>query len=372
MPYDTLFFADAHLRDRRGDEFFALSQIAQAARKHRVRQVVLAGDGIDRQSNRSRAIHAMSRFIDSLEEAGIGFYFIQGQHDTDDPPWPSVHRHAQHLHCRVVPLGPHVCYGLDFQTHGQLQQFLRDVPAECNLLVAHQAWGEWMGSIAVPQGEFAQLPGHVDHVLTGDLHQFRLERRRNAAGAPVLVCSPGATCAQRMDEPHEHFYVLLDRDGSWRRERLKSRVLIDGGLVASTEDLERLLGTLPGELERAEQCAEEEGYPDDVRRPYLRVSYSYRLPETVRRVEKVAAGRAILYFHELSPSERGASAPVSVVDVPLGGGGEEAATPLGLLPLEVDREKEPEVFDLVARLLRAEEPMDEFARWRDEYLARGK
>lgn len=366
MNPHTLLFADSHARDRRGDEQFALAQIGKAAKKHKVKRVILAGDGIDKQSNRSRAVTSMFRFIDRLEEAAIEFWFLQGQHDWDEPPWPSAHRWAKHLHKRVVEMGELTAYGLDFQPYGKLQEemaVINDAKLPVNFLIAHQTWGDWMGDIAVPQGEFVQVPGPITHLFTGDLHQKKLEKHKNADGDKMFVCSPGATCAQKIDEPHEHYYVLLGDDGIFRFEKLKSRVFIDWDVMVYLEDQERFMAEIEATLETALQKAVAEDYPEELQKPYLRVTYSHKLPDTVRRVEKAVSGRAILYFKEMPPEEKQASKTKQ-----LKGSKEKAVTPLSVLDQEVDKKEEPEVYELTARLLQSTNYEDEFARWRSEFL----
>ena len=51
-----LHASDTHLRDRRGDEQYAFKQLVDAALKHKVRYVCLAGDLLDKQSNRAAVI----------------------------------------------------------------------------------------------------------------------------------------------------------------------------------------------------------------------------------------------------------------------------------------------------------------------------
>jgi hypothetical protein len=364
MPsYAALFYADSHLRQRRGDEQYAMRQVVDLAVKFKVRNVVAGGDLHDKQSNRPGPVNFMHReILDRLEEAGVEYNFIQGQHDYDVPPWPLGHRWAVHVHKKTFLVGPHVAYGLDFQPYGLLQASLEAVPKECTLLIAHQTWGDWMGDIASPQGDFAQVPGHVTHVLSGDLHKFVMETNRNADGASMLTVSPGATCKQKIDEPDEHFVVLVpdDPDCGLKRVKLKSRAHIEWATLNRPEDLDQMIAEVGGELDRAHRRGEELGLPDDVLRPTLRVTYSHRLKDAVRRVTRAVGDRAWLHWKELPPEERQA------VAVAKGG---RAVTPLALLSEVELPEPAEEVRGLLSRLLESGVGFrDEFQRWKAEQM----
>ena len=97
----------------------------EAAIKQKVSKFVAAGDLFDRQTNRSGPVTFFHRELDKLEEAGIDFYYLQGQHCSDDPPWLAGHRHAVHLHKQVIDLDYHTAYGLDFQPFGKLRKSWR-------------------------------------------------------------------------------------------------------------------------------------------------------------------------------------------------------------------------------------------------------
>lgn len=249
----SLLCSDLHLR-RRIDEQYALQQLVQLAIKQKVSKFIAAGDLFDRQMNRAGPVTYFHRELDKLEEAGIEFFYLQGQHCYDDPPWLAGHRHAVHLHYKTIELADCTAFGLDFQPFGKLQDELAEIPESCDMLIAHQCWGDWMGDIAVPQGEFAQVPGHIKMLYTGDLHQWRLESTRNADGENMVVLSTGAVAKQKVDEPSEHFYAILDGD-EIKKKQLKSRVFIDWPLIVIQEDLTRFMAEFEEALAVAYQKA---------------------------------------------------------------------------------------------------------------------
>jgi hypothetical protein len=351
-----LLSADWHLR-RRVDERFAFKQLVDLAIAEGVDKVIGAGDLLDRQSNRAEAVAFLFAQIDRLEDAGIALWYIQGQHDWDEPPWLAGHRWARHLHKQIIPLGPYSAYGLDFQPFGRLQEELAEIPSDVDMLIAHQGWADWVGADYNPQGDFSQVPEHIAHLYSGDLHHWHLERHKNAGGVKMITCSSGALCQQKINEPHEHYAALMGKDGIIRQQAIKSRVVIDWPPLLTQEDLQRFVAQIEEALAVAQQRSAAMDLPETMCAPRLRVTYSYRLPEAVRRVEKVLAGRAHLFWKERPPEDK-------VVDKtkPKQQGG-AAVTPLSVLPDEVNKEEEPEVFELAARLLQAANPEEEFQRW---------
>jgi len=357
--------SDTHARPRREDERHAFRQIIDKAVALKV-PVVAAGDLIDKQSNRAETITFLYRQLDRLGEAGLWFYYTQGQHDFDNPPWLSAHPYAFHMHKKGVTLGDFVLYGLDWQPYGKLQEELAEIPPDANMLVCHQVWADWMGDRAAPQGSFAQIPGHIKCVLTGDLHNWKLEERKNADGKKMLVVSCGATTQQKIDEPDRHYYALLCPDGRVEQRKLNSRLFIDCSLINTENDIDLFMAELEPTLATAAQKANAMELPVEMTKPYMRVSYSSKMPDVVRRVEKAVADRAILNFKQLLPPEK-LDAYKKAKKAEKG----EAVTPLSVLSQEVDKEEKPAVYELVERMLGATDKELEFARWRSEFLSEG-
>lgn len=357
-----LHASDTHLRARAGDEEHAFVQIVDAAVASKVEYVMLAGDLLDKQSNRARVVTFLYQQLDRLEAAGIEVWYTQGQHDFDDPPWFSGHRWARHLHKKTPAYGGVKFYGLDWQPFGKLQEELAEIPDDVDFLVCHQVWANWMGDIAAPQGSFEQIPEHVKYVQTGDLHQWKLEQRKNAGGRKMTVLSTGATTQQKIDEPPEHHYALFWPDGRLEKKTLTSRVMIDSSLMTQDKDVEQFMAELEPELASAYQKAAAAELPDGLHRPYLRVNFHATLGDVVRRVEKAVKDRAVLYFRQhLPPAKQEAYKAAKAAKG-------DAVTPLSVLHEEVDKEERPAVFELVTRMLTATDKDMEFAKWRSEVL----
>lgn len=359
-----LIASDLHLRDRRGDEYFAWDQVVEQAIARDVSRLIITGDILDKQSNRPRSVAALCRGIEALDQSEIEVCYLSGQHDLDEPAWPSAHPSAVHIHkvSFVSSLGP--AYGLDYQPAGRLQEELAEIPQDRRVLFCHQGWAAWLNFDGAAQGEFADIPGHIEVVVTGDLHQSKIEQHLNAAGREMMTISPGATTQQKSDEPSEHFCLLVKDDGRITRLPLKSRKFMDWDVIETDDDLAGVLSCAAPALEAAYQQAAAGEYPDYMMKPVVRVTYASTLPETVRRIIAAVGDKAYLVWKELPPEDKRPGG--TVVSVP---GPGEAVTLQSALPDELDKDKEPAVYGLVERLLTAGPNAEaELTLWRQEAL----
>jgi hypothetical protein len=359
----ALIAADLHL-GQRFDEEFALRQIVGIAIEKEVGVVIFLGDVFDKQSNRSSAPVALCAQMDRLEERDISVWFIQGQHEKDTPPWLECHEWPRHIDHQVVELGPYKAYALDFLPYGTLQEELAKIPPECDALFAHQGWSSWLSFEGAPQGDFEQIPEHIELLITGDFHPYKNEVHRNAAGKPLRAISPGTTVAQKIDEPHVNYVVLMDEEGVFKKKRLKSRTFIDCGLLVHPADLDKLIGELEQHLLDASKQAAELELPPEMAKPIIRVEYNYKLPDVRRRVERALNGRALAFFYEQCPKEVPIGTEVSAEKAL-----SDAVTPLSALPQALDHAEHPAAFELVERLLNSQAPPEEeLLRWRADFL----
>lgn len=363
--FPVLFVADAHqnVGPKQYDAEFALSQAEEIAIENNVDWIVFLGDTLDKQRNRSRPITRMYQCIEKMRAADIQFGYITGQHDADDPPWFQGMEHAQHLNKQLVELGDIPAYGLDYQPIGKLQEELDLIPKSAEVLLAHQVWGDWMGDIAAPQGYFSDIPV-VKSVVTGDFHQYVLEVKRGKDGQKMQVCSPGCLYQQAIDQPSEHFCMLMRSSLKLEPVTLRSRVFVDWPRIITEENLESFIAEFDKELDKARDTAADRKLPEQLRRPMFRVTYSAEIPDALRRIERAIQGRVWLYTKEI-PAEVRNKKSVSKVDAKA-----EVVTPLMVLADEVDPKEEPEVFNLVQRLLETPDADvdQELAAWRNEQL----
>ncbi len=373
IPVATVF-ADSHLAKRTWrhrpilmDSYYALEQIIEFTLGHEL-PLIGAGDLIDKRINEPEPIVKLQTQLNLLERRRIPFYYIQGQHELDDTPWLDLGKTAVHLHNNPLELGELQIYGIDYQGADALKVALGSIPESANVLIAHQVWSDFMGDIALPQGEFAQIP-HVSTLVTGDFHQSILEhsKYKGAQGQDLLVFSPGATCMRSITEPEKHHFGVLCDDGSIDVIDLRSRKF-DEFNILSSNDAEHLLEHVDTYLNEAADHAESNALPVELHTPLWRVVYSHRVSDLPRRLGKIVGDRAHLFWKEIPQEREESKVLLSVPDIRAG----EALTLASCLTQEIDPDKEPEAYALAARLLDADDPELEANRWFKEKMNDGE
>lgn len=369
-----LYLADAHLQSgaRGPDSEWGLEQVGRYAEVKEVEAVVSAGDLLDKAINRSGPVAALARFIERLRERDIKFIYVNGQHEghaqAHEPSWPDIHQHSVHLHKRMQPVfsDGEVLYGLDWQPAGTLQEELNLIPqvaSKATILICHQVWSDWMGSVACPQGDFADIPV-VRTVVSGDLHKNLRQKAKGKDGQEMVVISPGALLMQKSDEPVEHFCML--REGKkWTRLPLYSRPVFRVGPLVTPEEVEQAIAQqIPDCLAQAEKYCEEHELPEAVRIPYAVIEYSYKIPDVERRVEKIFADKLVLFWKVIQPEpKKMARTEIKPQD---------AVSPVTMLPEVIDPKKRPKAYALAETLLTSTDRKAALAKWRADYLNEDK
>lgn len=373
----AVVFADSHLRERtwadhpqlQFDSYISLAQVFAHAVNHEL-PIVGAGDLIDKARNPSGPITVLAGLTRQLENAGCQFYFIQGQHEMSDTPWLHVSSTPQHVHQTRFQLGPFNAYGLDFQPAGRLQPALDEIPKSTDILIAHQVWSEFMGSIAAPQGSFRDVP-HVSTIVTGDYHGDCVNKVfRGKDGQKVRVVNPGSTCMQAIDEPPEKFYSVLYDDGTFKKRAILTRPFIDLGNVQTDARLEEVIETIQTQIEEAtETCQALDELNDDwtgLTVPIVRASYSHRLADAAQRIKKIVGEAAHLFLREIPPDkpevqERRRKRQEE--------GKTEASTLLSELPEYLEAKDQKHLLEDCQRLLVCPDVETELARMQEEALS---
>ena len=367
----AIIASDLHLKPRTwkhrqivGDSYFAWDQVVSGAIEFEVSHVILAGDLLDRQLNGSEPIIKLKEGLDRLEKAGITTLFIQGQHEYQESPWASLSA-SIHLHGHEpVTVGPFKVFGIDYQSKEELLPAigaLSIVESDRNILVMHQVWQDWMGERALPQGKFEDVLNAtpaLEVLITGDLHEQKLEDHANDSGSQMSVLSPGSTCVQSIAEPLEKFfYVLRDDDHSaaFLPVPIKSRPIFRYPTTLETvEDVEAALARVEDDYEVAFQLADSNKLPEDLCTPIFQYVYSHEVAADVGRLEKRLDDRVHLFWKEIpDKSDKFVEAFTAGVSV----------TMKDVLREQVEEGK---TRDLAERLLVSPDPVEELLRWRRE------
>jgi DNA repair exonuclease SbcCD nuclease subunit len=259
MTERVLIASDLHLSQRIwqhrpifGDSYSSWRQLVQYAIDYEVTAVILAGDLLDRQSNTSEPVCEFAAGLNRLIEAGIEVFYVQGQHEMQEVPWASLAKGVQHINDKLVDIARLKVYGMDFRSATQLQASLAQIPPEANVLVAHQVWSDFMGDIVHSQGSFADIPSHIELLITGDYHKTVCQQLPSG----MQVLSPGSTHMRAINEPAEKYGHLLtvQDDGSvqWQALELLTRPVLMWDLREGVDEPALLFARCREELLAAE------------------------------------------------------------------------------------------------------------------------
>lgn len=294
-----VFLADAHVsespwtgRPIYGDAAYSLWQVTRWACRHRAAAVIGAGDLLDRQRNRSYPVHVWMQNLQRLQRSGIPFYFVEGQHDKDVPPWFASMPGAIGLDRQLVQIDGWQVYGLSFQPAYRLAEELRAIPDQANVFVAHQAWKEWLAFEGASQGSLRDVP-HVRFIVSGDWHQSAAQRWQDGDRLVVAI-SPGSLCLQDIREPLPKRFVVLNNDGTLRWVRLRTRIRLTTPVLSTEAEARELLQNVETLLEDAARQAAV--LPEQLRTPLWRISYRAGLEAWMDEIALQIGDRAHLFW----------------------------------------------------------------------------
>ncbi len=343
----------------RGDSYYAFEQIVDYAIEHDARNIVAGGDNVDTAKPPAETVQFMREQVGRCRDEKVNFRFIQGQHDMSTPPWFAAVSGQHHAHQEVFTLGSIQCYGLDYLPAAQLAEALQEIPRQTELLVCHQVWSDFMGSIAVCEGALSDIP-HVKYVLTGDYHKFVDMKTTNRQGKECRVWSPGSTCMQSIDEDPDKYCLLFDnKNCSIRKLPLRTRPMIEWHTLDEEDELQSFLDNIGDELDKAYDAGQ--GMPENIRKPLLYVEYSLDLEKPYSRILKAIDNRAHFFHKQVVPvSEQHVIEKKQRREVAKKG-------LVGCLPLVIPDVKSP-VYRGLERLLSSPDPKAELQRLREEAL----
>jgi predicted phosphodiesterase len=329
------------------DSDYSLRQIVYWALKHKPDWIIFLGDVVDKQRNRSAAIMPLLDCIDTLRANSIQVGFIQGNHDKSDPPWLLMDG-TRWLHKETLKLGDRWFCGLDYQTQEDVQRFLaEEVPSSVTGLLMHQTWSNFMGEICAPQCAFEDVKSPVTMVVTGDYHgECIVDTYNGRDGQKVRVVNPGATSLQDISEPDDKYFVVLYPNDVLTRQKLETRIILHR-MIHTPEDLNSFLATISSEVTMTVADAKDRCLPESMYKPFLRVTYSHKLPDVLRRIENAVKNTVHLFPKEIRSTKENKSFVVNPGSVKIG----KAVTVLDLLDKEIDPEGKDNKIDKEAYLL---------------------
>lgn len=312
-----VFCADLHLEDGAwstrpgiyGDAYYSFAQIVEYCVLHNL-PLILGGDVLEKKSNSARPIAKLCEGLTQMQNARVPVYYIQGNHEYDrNAPWLSVHPWPVHLHNQCLPFGgvngPRV-YGLDWLPRGEIQTALAQVPADTDILVTHQVWRDFMGTVGRIECELTDVH-HVSVVLAGDFHVTKTVEGKNAQGKNIRMLSPGSIAMQDISEsPTKHFFVIGVDGGEFvfTAKTLFTRKFLQ--YAASTQDeLDALCaGVLANDIAAAVQTAQTSGVPEEIVKPLVRIKFNKQLPDAYLRLITAVSETAHVFCDALAEKTR--------------------------------------------------------------------
>ena len=340
----------------RGDSFYAFEQIIDLCIAN-VAPLVLLGDVFEQARPDPEVVSHYLAGITRLENARIAVYYVQGDHDYNPrQAWAGLHPWATHVDQKTFDLGGLRCYGLDFRPRGVIQQKLRDVPPEVDILFTHLGWSDLQG-IGATNADASDIY-NTQHVMSGDYHsRTEVHSLPNADGQPTRIISPGSTNVRSWGEvgPEEHHCksVLLlttlegqedlpeDAEFGWMPVTLRGRQFLRVELSTEAE-LDELVSRPYAEFPVIT------GHPE-LTLPAVRFRYPSDLPEAHARLRQYFLDRAHLFFEPQM-----VTADEVVVDID--------ATPAGafddLLSAITELATDPQVTADLSELLTSNDPRE--------------
>jgi|688.fasta_scaffold22813_7 hypothetical protein len=300
-----VFCADLHLEDGAwtsriniyGDAYYSFKQIVDHCIEHKL-PLILGGDVLEKKSNAARPIAKLCAELTRMQDAKLPVYYIQGNHEYDRyAPWLSVHPWPTHMHNLTVVFDNVSVHGIDWLPKGEIQKALKDVPATTAVLVTHQVWQDFMGTVGRTECDLSEV--HYAHtVLAGDFHVTKVAEGTNAQGKPIRMLSPGSTAMQDIgEEPEKFFFVIcVDEAGKivFAPHRLQTRKFLSY-VVKTAEELDELCaGKLANAVDRVLQAARLY-VPPELAKPLVRVKFNKNLPDAYLRITTAGADIAHLF-----------------------------------------------------------------------------
>lgn len=270
----AIIAADTHIdefiwTDRseiRGDAYHGFSQLVDLAVKHSL-PLIIAGDFLEClpvNYPTSRTIEFLHGRLRYLNDCGVEFRFINGQHDgsvSASTPWPVAIGFADsYRDFETETINGVEFTFMSYRPKKYLGDLLHELE-ESQVVICHQVWQELMGGRSC-EGSLSRIPAKL--VISGDYHQFKSVAVTRADGKGKLTAvSPGATHIRKINEPTEHFALKLYSDLSVKRIPLSSRRIMHVG-VTGKDDLHDLLEYSDKLIRECKKYAKQHKLPPEI------------------------------------------------------------------------------------------------------------
>ena len=336
-----------------GDSYNSWKQIVDIAQEYNVDLVILAGDVLDKQINYAPVIRELNAGLTQLGQ--IPVLFIQGQHDYQTTPWIKVaNTKTQWLKAddSIELQNDWVVAGTDFLQEEDFKQFLSSDPVlTADILICHQVWKDFMGEVGKPQACFEEVPENIKLLITGDFHETICMKYKE-----MMVLSPGSTHLRSLSEPCDKsvFIVTLqnnaNNDVTVETVPLNTRRLyrLD---VTNNEDLSQIDAFLSDN----QKYISKHELPPELHMPIMYITHKKNQTSLVQYCNEKFTDKAHLFYKVIKDNGE------SVVIDELNTG--HRVTLKDCLSQYVDKEEDPEVYNLALAFLDNEDTALTLNKW---------
>lgn len=337
--------ADNHLRPTTwvqhptlaGDAYVAWQQIYEYAASNRLPLIQL-GDLFDNARPDPESVSRYLAGMQVLQAGNVPFLFIQGNHDRIvNPAWADLSPWATRAE-GVFTLAGIRFYGISYKTKTELANELSRIPADTQVVLAHQAWKE-IQNAGVTDASLCDFPFGV-LLLTGDYHVKGTYSGVARDGQAVTAYSPGSTAMQALNEPPDKYFGVLYSDLriQWIRLLTRSYITVD---VSTEAEFESLLPRLRQPYDQSWLAT-----LPMLQKAIVRVRYSTTIPNAYERLIQAAGDQFHLFLVPIGTVQNTIAVPEQVTQ----GVSHLEQAAVGLANLTVD-EFTPATVDLVRALL---------------------
>ena len=231
-----------------GDSFHALLSLRDAildVKTDEEKHLLVAGDIYDLSRVDGATIKAVGDFCSDLTSNGVKIYFIEGNHDRQDPNNPQsiplmlanasqeARLHMFHLNLQGTYIDGLSVKGQSYTPPEQLKAVIKNVQAD--ILVLHQAFEEMLPFEGKFDLSFEDIPPTVKNVVCGDIHVAT--NKELVAGSNRWFVSPGSLHPCAIDQRKGHgFWTFNKPTNTWGFTELQDqRMIFDLEITETTE-----------------------------------------------------------------------------------------------------------------------------------------
>ena len=341
-----------------GDTYHGFEQVVDLMLKENL-PLVIGGDFFDTPKPDSYSVDFAIKQIERLRKAGLATYWIDGNHDASTPSWCGIIG-ATSLHKQLTQIGGLQVYGVNYTPMHLLEEELKHVPADCDVLVMHQLLDLAMPMEGMWNFTHKHVPSHVKLVMLGDYHVTCNYKHNNTE-----YHYPGSTAMlSRSENPTKYCKLVGSTAGSSNifvepREIATRRYLaVNIELTSQLEDLEISCEQLEHNEEVTSQRMLDLFSGTTDKKPILDVIYNPDLENVLPRLTKAVKPLSVTLWTTPSTFKRTEES----IAVPVTTKG--AFKPEVVLAEIVDKDADAEALQLAQELLVDEEYTHVLDKWR--------